>query len=134
MLLLPITAVAFRLIGFRRWQSVLTRLSKAQAAPGQDQSQDSLERAYLTTRMVSAAQRNGLGRPNCLQLSLVLWWLLRRQGIPSELRIGARKQANRFEAHAWVEHHGVILNDGEDLHRHFTPLKDSIAAAHAEPR
>ena len=41
----------------------------------------------------------------------MLWWLLRRRGIAAELRIGARKEFERFEAHAWVEVDSAVLND-----------------------
>jgi hypothetical protein len=62
-----------------------------------------------------------LFHPTCLHRSLTLWWLLRRQGVASELRIGVRKEQGRFEAHAWVERAGVALNDradiGQDFHR-----------------
>jgi hypothetical protein len=46
--------------------------------------------------------------------SLVLWWLLRRQGFDGDLRIGVRKHAGQLQAHAWVEHRGQALNDAGD--------------------
>ena len=76
-------------------------------------------------RIVDTAARHSLKLPSCLEQSLVLWWLLHRQGIAAELRIGARKETNQFEAHAWVELEGVALNDG-NIHRHFVPLEDSV--------
>ncbi len=115
MVLLPLTGVALRLVGFRCWQAALARL-----AP---------ERACVTARMVQAAERHGLGRPNCLRQSIVLWCLLRRQGVAAELRVGGRKQDGRFEAHAWVEHRGVALNDREELRQHYAPFQGSLAAA-----
>lgn len=134
MLLLPLTAVALRLLGYRRWHAVLVRLAPQPAASAEAGAAASLERALLTARMVRAAERRGQGRPNCLRHSLVLWWLLRRQGISSELRIGVRKENHRFEAHAWVEHAGAVLSDGEDVRQHYAPFEHSVAAAQAEPR
>jgi len=134
LVLLGLTAVALRLIGFRLWHSLLARLSAGEpAAPGID-AQECLERASLTGRMVRAAAQKGLRRTNCLEQSLVVWWLLRRQGISCELRIGARKQDGRFEAHAWVERSGVVLNDSDGLHRHYSSFEKSILATRAEPR
>ncbi len=131
--LLPATAVGLRLAGFRRFKSALERfggVSRGSAAPAEEQ----LEQARQTARMVEAANRHGAGVFNCLQKSMVLWWLLRRQGIEGELRIGVRKQAEQFEAHAWVEHRGAPLNDAEDVHRHYTAFKGSLAATQVEPR
>ncbi len=52
-----------------------------------------------------------------------VWWLLRRQGVASELRIGVRKEQGRFEAHAWVEREGVALNDGSDVNVRFAAFQ-----------
>jgi len=73
--------------------------------------------------MVRAAARNGLGNPSCLEESLVLAHLLRRQGIEAQLRIGVKKDAPKFEAHAWVECAGTALNETEALHDHYAPFE-----------
>lgn len=132
--MLAATSVALRLVGFRRWQGVLERLAPARPASSEVPSQLSLDRASRTARMVLAAERNALDRPNCLKRSLVLWWLLRRQRLAADLRIGARKQSGRLEAHSWVEHCGVVLNDSDDVHEHFAPFDGSITMASAEPQ
>jgi len=61
----------------------------------------------------------------------VLWWLLRRRGIAAELRIGARKEFDRFEAHAWVEADSAVLNDATAEHRHFVPFDGPITPLEA---
>lgn len=48
-------------------------------------------------------------QPLCLQRSVVLVKMLRRNGIPAHMVIGAQKLP--FKAHAWVEVEGHILND-----------------------
>ena len=53
------------------------------------------------------------------QLRHELQQLLRRHGIESDLRIGTRKAEGRFEAHAWVECEGSILNDASTVHQQF---------------
>jgi hypothetical protein len=76
--------------------------------------------------MSAAAARNLFFSTNCLEKSLVLWWLLRRRGIAAELRIGARKELGRFEAHAWVEMDSQVMNDAGEEHRHFVPFEGPI--------
>ena len=61
----------------------------------------------------------------------MLWWLLRRRGIAAELRIGARKEVERFEAHAWVEVDSAVLNDASEEHRHFVPFEGPISPLEA---
>lgn len=116
-LLLPCTAVALRLVGVRRWQRVLALLS-----PLPVEGSDDRRPIEVAVRLVQAAAHHGVGRPNCLERSLTLWWLLRRQGVGSDLRIGVRKEAGRFEAHAWVEYQGRALNDRDDVQRRFVPF------------
>jgi hypothetical protein len=78
-------------------------------------------------RLVDAAARRGPYSATCLPRSLTLWWLLRRRGIDSYLRIGVRKAAGRIEAHAWVELRGLVLNDQGDVSQRFAPFDRPIA-------
>jgi hypothetical protein len=73
-----------------------------------------------------AVSRHLTWHASCLERSLVLWWQLNRRGIAAEMRIGARKEAGRFEAHAWVEVGNVVLNDSGEAHLHFAPFDRSI--------
>lgn len=57
---------------------------------------------------------------------MTLWWLLRRRGIPVQLRIGARKTGTQFEAHAWVEMDGRVVNDSEDVRIRYSPFEGAI--------
>jgi hypothetical protein len=83
--------------------------------------------AEIITNAASSAEHHGLGTPNCLERSLTLWWLLRREGIEGELHFGARKSESRFEAHAWVELRGIVLNDSPTVHKHYARFDAPIA-------
>jgi hypothetical protein len=48
-------------------------------------------------------------RAQCLERSLALYYLLRRQHVAARYRQGARPYP--FEAHAWIEYGGEIIND-----------------------
>lgn len=119
------TWLGLRLVGFTRWKSALTWLALSANATTQLRAA-SKQRADAIARMSAAAARNLFFATNCLEKSLVLWWLLRRRGIAAELRIGARKELERFEAHAWVELDSRVLNDAGEEHRHFVPFEGPI--------
>ena len=125
------TWLGLRLTGFRRWKSVLAWLSPSADAIARLRGASQKESAQVIARMEAAAARNLLFSTNCLEQSLVLWWLLRRRGIAAELRIGARKEVGRFEAHAWVEVDSVVLNDSGAEHRHFVPFDGPISPLEA---
>lgn len=63
-------------------------------------------------------------RATCLTQALVAQALLRRHGLPAELRIGVgRGETGAFEAHAWVESDGKLVVGGPRAHvARFTPL------------
>jgi len=125
------TWTGLRLIGFRRWERVLAVFAPPAhtTVPAQSASVD--ESALLIARMQEAAARNLFFRANCLEQSLVLWWLLQRRGIDAALRIGARKESDRFEAHAWVVLDSQVLNDASAEHRHFVPFERPILSMEA---
>ena len=124
--LLPLVALSLRWRGFRETQTALQRfLSKANPGPAAALAS---KVAAVTAHMVSAADRHGLVHPSCLAKSLTLWWLLGRQGIPSHLRIGIRKEKEKFEAHAWVERDGTALNEPDEPHHHYAAFDASLSA------
>jgi hypothetical protein len=126
MVLLPLVSLSLRWRGFRATQARLQRfLSKANSKQIQINVQ---ERAALTAHLVNSADRHGLSHPSCLAKSLALWWLLGRQGIESHLRIGIRKDEEKFEAHAWVERDGAALNEPEEHHRHFAAFAGELSS------
>jgi len=77
--------------------------------------------------MVLAAARRSLVGVSCLERSLVLWWLLGRQGIASQLRIGVRTDNQKFAAHAWVECQGLALGEPEAPHLHYAAFSEEMS-------
>lgn len=87
---------------------------------------DRTHKIIKTIRMVQLAARYYQPWANCLKKSLVLWALLRHQGISSELRIGIKRDTDNFEAHAWVECDGVALNDTLNVRDRFAMFDRTI--------
>ncbi len=112
---LPAVAALIRMRGLRKSQAFLARLTPAvnNSGPEADGPAEPLARSVV--RIVTAAAAHGPYRANCLQRSVVLWWLLRRRGVETELRIGTRKEDGCFNAHAWVELSGRALNESRDV-------------------
>src|SRR5450432_567140 len=129
--LLPLLMVSLRVRGYGKTQQWLQNiLDRTVIAPMQ--AADLVLNLEITCRMVRAAQHYTLVRTSCLEQSLLLWYLLRRQGITAALRIGIRKDAEKFEAHAWVEHDGAAVNQVQELHRHYTAFDGEVPKAPVE--
>lgn len=132
---LPLISVSLKIRGFGATQKFLLRSLPIVRQTSQKKSIhsfDALDRTELTCRMVNAAIRHVWRASTCLEKSLALWWLLGRQGIASQLRIGARKLNNEFEAHAWVERNGVAINEAQQEHRHYAAF-DAAPWRSSEP-
>jgi hypothetical protein len=129
--LLPLVSLSLRLRGFRKTQAFLQKFLSLPSHPADISVSSS---ANLTVRMVRAAVRTSIGHPTCLDESLALWWLLGRQGIRSELKVGVRKEGEKFEAHAWVERDGMALNEPEARHQHYAAFDAALASLPPEPR
>jgi hypothetical protein len=80
-------------------------------------------------RLVRAAANHGLYRANCLEQSIVLWWFLRRKGIESEIRFGARKAEDQLHAHAWVECLGAALNEDRGVEERYSPFSATTVSS-----
>ena len=131
-LLLPLTGLGLRVLGFRRWKKLLERVGTRSQPHARLPPGAALDQGRRIARAVHSAELHGPGKPNCLQRSIVLWWLLRREGVGAELHIGARKQSENFEAHAWVELNGCVLNDSADVHKHYSRFDAPVAASEAD--
>lgn len=129
---LPLVGLSLKLRGFEATRSTLRK--RALAATQRTGLDPLNKRIALTARMVNAADRHGPVHPSCLVKSLTLWWLLARQGIPSELRVGVRKEGGNFEAHAWVEREGIAVNEPEERHHHYAAFDAALASLTEEER
>jgi hypothetical protein len=121
MALLPLFWIGLRVLGLQRLQ---TRLQRKPLALANGLDTDELTR--LGT-LINSAAHHALGPANCLTRSLYLWWLLRRRGIDSQLRIGVRLTDGALDAHAWVEHAGIPVNDRQDVSTDFAPFAEPVS-------
>lgn len=64
------------------------------------------------------------GRARCLEQSLALYYLLRRQGVAVKYCHGV--QFYPFQAHAWIEYEGSVINDVAPHVKHFARFPDQL--------
>jgi hypothetical protein len=117
--LLPAVHLALKFVTVARLQSLGARTALGSV---------SAELSQPTARMVRIAAGHGIYPAKCLEQSLVLRWLLQRQGIDARIFFGARKEDEQMEAHAWVEVNGVALNEEDDVHERFSPFEELAAS------
>jgi len=127
--------LALRLVGFRRSSAILGRSTPLPNDPSAKVSSNvgwsSLPPDEIA-RLTHATARYLPFASNCLDRSLALCRLLRRRGIAARLRIGARKEGEHLQAHAWVEVDGIPLNDVDARHMHYVPFDGTVASFEGE--
>jgi len=121
---LPIAWLAVRLLGFRICRAAFEKPHVA-VQNSKSREADTLNIARRIAHLEAVTAANLFFLTTCLEQSLVLCRMLRRRGLNADLRIGARKEADRFEAHAWVEVEGNVVDGGGIEHLHFVPFKHS---------
>jgi transglutaminase-like putative cysteine protease len=120
MLMLAAVRLHLRLRGFGR--SIAAARRWGAVADGAADEQATIDR---TVEAVVTAAAFFPGRAICLEQSLALYVLLRRRGVPVELRLGV--QAVPFAAHAWVELRGVPVEENADFVDYLLPFPEMPA-------
>jgi hypothetical protein len=77
-----------------------------------------------TEHVVALAAAVYPGRAKCLERSLALYYLLRRQGVVVRYCQGVHPYP--FQAHAWIEYQGEVINDVPEHVRKFARLPDQL--------
>jgi len=121
--LLPVIGVALRLLGFRRTYRLLGG-SGGSAAGHAEVGEDRQSMAMRLARLVHIASHHGPYTATCLRRSLALWWLLRRRGLPAQVRVGVGKDEDGVRAHAWVELMGRAINDRPAIAEEYAVFRD----------
>ena len=125
-LLLPLIHLALLLLGYARLRAVMERLAPLRSPEETLSEIASIKRAREIARMVSIAAVHGLYKATCLRKSLLVWWFLRREGLPGQLCFGVRMFHSKLEAHAWVEYNGIVINDSANIHEQYQALQDVL--------
>ena len=129
--LLPLTTLGLKVFGFKGCFNRLRQLAERIAEPPPAKK---AKAARQTRKVMQLAVKLAPYKGACLSRSLTLWWLLRRQGIESELRIGARKNRepdkSEIDIHAWLEYQGKPLNESRKALKDFVPFKENFTISY----
>jgi len=124
----PLVAAGLSMWGFRRVHAAMARWPRPRGARFPTERAASA-RARSASKVVAIAAGSGPVRATCLRRSLLLWWLLRRDGIETVLRVGVNRESGTLHAHAWVEYLGRPLNDADDIALRFPAFEQDFGAS-----
>ena len=125
-LLLVFAAVCRRIFSLRQLQRIMSFLFPLAHQPRYLYGNNSLNAVERTTRLLQIAATHGLFKANCLEQSLILWGLLRKQGIHPKIVIGACLVDGQLQSHAWLEYEDQVINEQEDVASHYPMIINSF--------
>ncbi len=128
LLLLPAIHVALSIMGYSRLYTILERMVPVEREYASFPELEIMQEAHRMTQIVEIAARRGIYQATCLRKSLLVWWFLRAEGIPSHICFGVKLTGPNLEAHAWVEYQGKVLNDPQNIHTGYRPLLGALPA------
>ena len=124
----PFVAAGIAIFGFKKLHAVLARPPRPRSARS-FAAEAAEARARSAAKVVAIAAGRGPVRATCLRRSLLLWWLLRRDGIETVLRVGVNRDSGSLNAHAWIEYLGRPLNDADDIALRFPAFDQDFGAS-----
>ncbi len=111
------------------YQAALATQSRARLIDSAGEAKDSARsasrdfaRAQRLERLLRLAGRLHPRPPTCLARSLALQRMLKRRGVPAQIKIGARKEQGKLRAHAWVETHRQPIGEAADVAARYAPF------------
>jgi hypothetical protein len=122
--LMPVVDLSLRALGVRRTRRWLDRVAGHPIAAAATAAR--LDDAHRLASLAAFGGRRGLYPNTCLRQALLVQWLLRRQGLPARLRMGALLRDGALDAHAWVELDGVPLSQPGLRHAAFDDPDDAL--------
>jgi hypothetical protein len=133
LIMLPMASAGLRVLGFPRIWRFAQWLANSNFA-GENSPEPPVKLRNVCIRSVETACRHLPSQPSCLPRALVLWVMLRRRGIHADLKIGVAKSVKDLNAHAWIESHGIVLNDTQDVGDRFSTFPGLSSAFGNVPR
>jgi hypothetical protein len=116
MLFIGVLKAALKVVGFElTWRWI--RRCAERTPLRNDVNSVAVARAEYRVAMAAALYP---GRALCLERSLVLYYYLRRRGVPVDFCMGV--QMYPFGAHAWVEFRKRVVNDVAEHVKQFRPI------------
>lgn len=127
MLALSLLSASLRVFGYARTRRWVERLTTRNITHGSTQAEKA--HSERLAQLAAIAGRHGPVRTTCLRQSLLVYGLLRRNGLKPELKIGARRTSAVPDMHAWVELDSVPLGQGDLHHIAFPPSSGNRASS-----
>jgi hypothetical protein len=119
---------SFRIPGLPRTQGLLRNWAcrAGELSAGAPSAGEYQPDARITDHAQRIVERVTGVHGNCLVRSMTMWAMLLRRSVKTDLRVGLWKRDGRIQAHAWLEHAGISVNEDPADAQTFTPHGEPV--------
>lgn len=122
-LLAPLVEIGIKILKFKRTFGVL-KFFVSENESNTPKNERQIVYRYRNYLYLYQKQFFSIGK--CLAHSLVLWFLLAKKGIETDLRFGMKKQDKKLLAHSWLEYKRESLISESETDENYVPFSESI--------
>jgi len=122
-IILPFVELRIRKYGLKPYAAALQSTSSGSQFTKQSRTKDNVDDILKKSILIGQAARCSPIHVRCLAKSIYLHGLLLREGIMSVVIIGVETPDSGFNAHAWLEVNGSVINDSDDCISNFTRIE-----------
>jgi hypothetical protein len=120
--LLQAVALGVRALGYNRVSRWIEQHSQGVPQPNLSPDDQAEAAAWIGALVGIANRRIKFLQVTCLPESLTVWWLLRRRGLPAQIKMGVRRLDGKLDGHAWVMFQDRVVSGDPLLPQDYTPL------------
>lgn len=114
--------LALKLSNFKSIVALLKRFEGNSQEPALDSGVINRYRSSV----ISAHKVRGLFFINCLDICVAFRFLMKRRGIPTDLRFGMNTAGGKLKAHAWLEYKGCPLTLNSNIRDEYIAFREAI--------
>ncbi len=122
----PVVKFGLKIFGFNRTADLLKKTLPPDEASEEKAAKEFARHHDLLKLFYRIYPYDGL----CLPVALVFWWLLKREGVITDLHFGMRKKGAGLSAHSWIEYKGVALEGNGDVKKRYASLEISLMSVY----
>lgn len=121
-LIVPLVEIGVKTLKFKRTFNILRSLASRKSK--HPENEQNLVYSHIDQAYIYHKQFFSFG--NCLARCLTIWFLLKREGIETEIKFGMKKETEKLLAHSWIEYEGQALIRKSEIDENYIPFSESI--------
>jgi hypothetical protein len=119
--------IVLQLLGFKRLMSILHHLLRKKKLYQLSNKSEIRQLKKVVNPIFKKIRKSKYNWSNCFSTSILLWCILKKQGLETSIIIGTKKEKGIFKAHAWVEYDTFPLNENQKIREKYIVFEHNFS-------